>query len=171
MLGHKLSITMWSVWFPEKQIQQTTTKRKIFARGIRNRVRTCYLLYYGGKEHCTPNLGSLLSFSFSIDVMAAQHTLTAWRYQKMVGTPKMFLIKHFLSLLVKQYQHNTGNKMNITAVLSMPYSVLIEERFQAWIQRLNPRRGEHIFNVLLMSPFFSFTLSSNEVILFVLHIM
>lgn len=31
---------------------------------------------------------------------------------------------YLVSFYEKQYQHNTGNKKNIMAVLSMPYSVL-----------------------------------------------
>lgn len=39
--------------------------------------------------------------------------------------PGSFLKKAYLvSFYEKQYQHNTGNKKNIMAVLSMPYSVL-----------------------------------------------
>ena len=73
MLVQKLSITTWFVWLPEKQIQQTTTKRKIFARGIRNRVGTAKRC---GKGPAHQTAGPYFHFHFP-DVVAAQHTLTA----------------------------------------------------------------------------------------------
>ncbi len=62
--------------------------------------------------------------------MAKQHFLTM-KLSEVERAPGSFLKKRILSQFMRNYQHNTGNKKNIMAVLSMPYS-LIQIKHKAW---------------------------------------
>lgn len=56
--------------------------------------------------------------------MAKLHFFDYMKVSEMDRAPGSFEKAYLVSFYEKQYQHNTGNKKNIMAVLSMPYSVL-----------------------------------------------
>lgn len=86
--------------------------------------------------------------------MAKLHFFDFMKLSEVDRAPGSFLKKHILSQFMRNYQHNTGNKKNIMAVLSMPYSVF---RGDFWMTNndYNHHNGVHIFNVLLVSPLLS----------------
>lgn len=64
-----------------------------------------------------------LDFLFT-DKMAKLHFFDYMKVSEVDRAPSSFEKAYLVSFYEKQYQHNTGNKKNIMAVLSMPYSVL-----------------------------------------------
>lgn len=116
--------------FLGKQIQQTTTRTKTFARGIQNKqftqVRPCWRGWELNIELTMRIIHSHTFFYFLFtDEMAKLHFLTTQRCRRWTEHWAVLEKKAYLvSFYEKQYQRNTGNKKNIMAVLSMPYSVL-----------------------------------------------
>lgn len=66
-----------------------------------------------------------LNFLFT-DEMAKKHFFNYIMVSEADKSTGQLSVKnaYLVSFYEKQYQHNTGNKKNIMAVLSMPYSVL-----------------------------------------------
>lgn len=132
-----LCTVSWSVFtfrslncflFAGKLIQQTTTRTKTSARGIQNKqftqVRHC-CKGWGLKIEVTVRIIQSHAFSwFSLSRWLNCIFLTTWRYQRWIELWAVVNKAYLVSFYEKQYQHNTGDKKNIMAVISMPYSVL-----------------------------------------------